>query len=83
MAFLAPLVYKGAPEMFGAIACVGIVLGLLAATVIHVGFERMRVQRRSLQFLIEASAKLDTSLDPQETLRKIAATAVPSSPSCA
>ncbi len=77
VAFLAPLVYKGAPETFGAIACVGIVLGLLAATVIHVGFERMRVQRRSLQFLIEASAKLDTSLDPQETLRKIAATAVP------
>ena len=77
VAFLAPLVYMGAPETFGAIACVGIALGLLAATVIHVGFERMRAQRHSLQFLIEASAQLDTSLDPQETLRKIAATAVP------
>ena len=77
VAFLAPLAYKGAPETFGAVACVAVVLGLLAATVIHVGFERMRAQRRSLEFLIEASAELDTSLDPQQTLRKIAATAVP------
>ena len=77
VAFLAPLAYKGAPETFGAIACVGVVLALLAGMVIHVGFERMRAQRRSLQFLIDASARLDTSLDPQETLRKIAATAVP------
>ena len=77
VAFLAPLVYKGAPGTFGAVACVGVVLALLAATVIHVGFERMRAQRRRLQFVIDASARLDTSLDPQETLRKIAATAVP------
>ncbi len=27
LAFLAPLVYKGAPETFGAVACVGVVLG--------------------------------------------------------
>ena len=45
--------------------------------VMHVALERMRADRRRLELLIRATAKLDTSLDPQQTLRRIAATAVP------
>ena len=37
----------------------------------------MRAQRRDLEFLIGATANLDSSLDPAETIRKIARTAVP------
>jgi hypothetical protein len=59
------------------VACVGIVLALLTAWVIHLALEGMREQRRRLEFLIGATANLDASLDPAETLRKIARTAVP------
>jgi hypothetical protein len=75
--FLAPLAYSDVPTMFGAVASVGVVLALLTAAVIHIALERMRDQRRRLEFLIGATANLDTSLDPAETLRKIARTAVP------
>jgi serine phosphatase RsbU (regulator of sigma subunit) len=77
LAFLAPVTYAHVSSMFGAIACVGIVLALLTSAVIHLALNRMRDQRRRLQFLIGATAKLDASLDPAETLRKIARTAVP------
>jgi Stage II sporulation protein E (SpoIIE)/GAF domain len=77
LAFLAPLAYEGVSETFGAIACVGVVLALLTALVIHVALNRMRAQRHSLEFLIGATARLDTSLDPAETIRTIARTAVP------
>lgn len=77
LAFLAPLAYTDVSTTFGAVACVGVVLALLAAGVIHLALNRMRAQRRSLEFLIGATAKLDSSLDPAETLRKIAHTAVP------
>ena len=37
----------------------------------------MRADRRRLELLIAATAKLDTSLEPQQTLRRIAAMALP------
>jgi serine phosphatase RsbU (regulator of sigma subunit) len=77
LAFLAPLVYAHVSSTFGAVACVGIVLALLTSVVIHLALNRMRDQRGRLEFLIGATAKLDTSLDPAEALRKIAYTAVP------
>lgn len=77
LAFLAPLVYSNVSTAFGAIVCVGAVLALLTIGVIHLALARMRDQRRRLEFLIAATARLDTSLDPQQTLRRIAATAVP------
>jgi len=77
LAFLAPVAYADVSTPFWAIACVGIILALLASGVIHLALERMRDQRRRLEFLIGATAKLDTSLDPAEALRKIARTAVP------
>jgi serine phosphatase RsbU (regulator of sigma subunit) len=77
VAFLAPLAYADVPTAFGAVAAVGIVLALLTCAVIHIALERMRDQRRRLEFLIGATANLDASLDPAETLRKIARTAVP------
>ena len=77
VAFLAPLAYSEVSTMFGAIACVGVVLALLACTVIHVALNRMREERHRLEFLIGATAGLDASLDPEQTLRKIARTAVP------
>ena len=43
---------------------------------IHLALKRVREQRRTLEFLVGATANLD-SLDPGETLRKIARTAVP------
>lgn len=77
LAFLAPVTYAHVSSMFGAVACVGIVLALLTSGVIHLALNRMRDQHRRLQFLIGATAKLDASLDPAETLRNIARTAVP------
>jgi hypothetical protein len=76
LAFLAPLSYMHVSTIFGAVACVGVVLALLASAVIHLALKRVREQRRTLEFLIGATANLD-SLDPAETLRKIARTAVP------
>ena len=77
IAFLAPVAYEGASSDFVAFASVGIVLALLLSTVIHLALGRIRDQRRRLQFMIAASAKLDTSLEPAETLREIARSAVP------
>jgi Stage II sporulation protein E (SpoIIE)/GAF domain len=77
LAFLAPLVYSTVSTNFGAIALVGAVLATLTAAVLHLALERMRADRRGLELLITATAKLDTSLDPQQTLRRIASTALP------
>ena len=78
IAFLAPLVYEPHVSMtFAAIACVGIVLALLAAVVMHAALNRLREQRRRMEILVAATAKLDSSLDPAETLRTIANMAVP------
>ena len=52
-------------------------LALLTTIAVHVALERMRADRRRLELLIAATAKLDTSLDPQQTLRRIAAMALP------
>ena len=76
-AFLTPLVYSHVSTSFGAFVCVGAVLALLTTSVVHYALGRMREQRWRLEFLIAATAKLDSSLDPQQTLRKIARTAVP------
>jgi hypothetical protein len=56
---------------------VGAVLALLTTGAIHTAVERMREQRRRLEFLIEATGRLDTSLDPQQTLRRIVGMALP------
>jgi serine phosphatase RsbU (regulator of sigma subunit) len=77
LAFLAPLTYQHVSSSFGAIACVGVVLALLATGLVHFALQRMREQRWRLEFLIAATANLDTSLDPQHTLQRIARTAVP------
>ena len=77
VAFLSPLVYGGASSKFGAVASVGIVLALLASALVHLALERIRDQRWRLEFLVAATANLDTSLDPGQTLQKIARTAVP------
>ena len=77
VAFLAPLAYGHVSTTFGAIVCVGAVLALLTNGAIHIALERMRDQRRRLEFLIEATATLDTSLDPEKALRRIAAMALP------
>jgi stage II sporulation SpoE-like protein/GAF domain-containing protein len=77
LAFLSPLVYSHVSTSFGAFVCVGAVLAVLTTTVVHYALGRMREQRWRLEFLIAATAKLDSSLDPQQTLRKIARTAVP------
>jgi hypothetical protein len=77
LAFLTPLVYSHVSTGFGAFVFVGAVLALLTTSVVHYALGRMREQRWRLEFLIAATAKLDSSLDPQQTLRKIARTAVP------
>jgi len=77
IAFLMPLAYEDVSATFGALACVGGVLALLTNGAIHIALEGMREQRRRLQFLIDATANLDTSLDPQRALRRIAGTALP------
>jgi serine phosphatase RsbU (regulator of sigma subunit) len=77
LAFLAPVIYSEIDANFGAVAIVGAVLALLTTIVMHLALERMRVDRRRLELLLAATAKLDTSLDPQQTLRRIAATALP------
>ncbi len=77
IAFLAPLAYEGVSSEFAAFASVGIVLALLLSTAIHLALAWIRDQRSRLQFMIAASAKLDTSLEPSQTLRKMAHSAVP------
>ncbi len=78
VAFLAPLVYEtDVSSTFGAVACVGIVLALLASMVVRYALHRLRQQRRRMEILIAATAGLDRSLDPAETLRTIAHMAVP------
>ncbi len=78
VAFLAPLVYEtGVSSTFGAVACVGVVLALLASMVVRYALNRLRQQRRRMEILIAATAGLDRSLDPAETLRTIAHMTVP------
>jgi serine phosphatase RsbU (regulator of sigma subunit) len=77
VAFLLPLIYETVPEIFGAIACVGIVLALLTVVVIHFAMSGVRAHRRQLRFLIDATATFDGSLDPTESLRNLARAAVP------
>jgi len=77
LAFLAPLAYETVSSDFAPFAAVGVVLALLTSWAIPLALAWIRRQRRRLQFMIAASAKLDTSLDPSQTLRKIAHSAVP------
>jgi serine phosphatase RsbU (regulator of sigma subunit) len=77
LAFLAPLSYGAVPSGFAGFATVGVVLALLISWVIHLALGWVRDQRRRLEFMIAASAKLDTSLEPSQTLRQIAHSAVP------
>jgi serine phosphatase RsbU (regulator of sigma subunit) len=78
VAFLLPLLYEAhVSTVFGAVACVGIVLALLTSAVVHSALDRMREQRRRLEVLISATSELNESLDPSETLRTIARMAVP------
>jgi serine phosphatase RsbU (regulator of sigma subunit) len=77
LAFLAPLAYGAVPPGFAGFATVGVVLALLISWVIHLALGWVRDQRRRLEFMIAASAKLDTSLEPSQTLRQIAHSAVP------
>ncbi len=77
VAFLLPLTYESVPEIFGAVACVGIVLAVLTSVVIHLALNGVRQHRRRLKFLIDATATFDSSLDPAESLRNLARAAVP------
>jgi hypothetical protein len=76
-AFLAPSAYSHVSATFAAVALIGVTSALFAAGVIHVAVTRLRDQRRGMEFLTAASAQLDASLDPTETLRRIAEFAVP------
>jgi hypothetical protein len=75
--FLLPLAYERVAEIFAATAIVGIALALLASVVIHLALNSVRKHRRRLKFLIDATATFDSSLDPTESLRNLAAAAVP------
>ncbi len=77
VAFLLPLAYESVPELFGAVASVGIVLAVLASVVIHLALKSLRENRRRLRFLIDATATFDGSLDPSQSLRNLARAAVP------
>jgi hypothetical protein len=78
VAFLAPLAYEShVSTMFSAVASVGIVLALLTSMVVHTALNRLREQRRRMELMIAATAELDRSLDPAQTLRTIAHMAVP------
>jgi hypothetical protein len=78
VAFLAPLAYEPhVSTMFAAVACVGVVLALLTSIVVHAALSRLREQRRRMELMIAATAELDRSLDPAQTLRTIAHMAVP------
>ena len=72
-----PLTYERVPEIFGAVALVGIVLAVMTTGVIHLALNSVREHRRRLKFLIDATASFDTSLDPAEALRNLARAAVP------
>ncbi|HEX4466751.1 MAG TPA: GAF domain-containing SpoIIE family protein phosphatase [Solirubrobacteraceae bacterium] len=73
LCFVAPWIYEDhVTRNFEAIVCVGVALGLLTAAVLRSALNRMRVQRRRLEILIQATARLDKSLDPGETLRTVA-----------
>ena len=75
--FLAPLAYGHVSRTYWAIAFVGVALALLCAAVVHYALERMREERSRLEFLINATANIGSSLDPRQTLTKVARTAVP------
>lgn len=77
LAFLAPIAYEHVTATFGAVACVGIVLAVLTAGVIHLALNGVRENRHRLKFLIDATATFDSSLDPSEALRNLARAAVP------
>jgi hypothetical protein len=77
LAFLAPLLYTQVSTQFAATASIGAVLALLTSAVVHLALNRVREQQGRLELLIAATAEFDSSLDPAETLRKIAHTAVP------
>jgi hypothetical protein len=77
IAFLLPVAYGSVGSAFTPFATVGVALALLISIVIHLAVGRIRDQHHRLQFMIAASAKLDTSLDPSQTLRRMAHSAVP------
>lgn len=77
LAFLAPVAYSSVSTSFAAFACVGAVLAVLTTIAVHAALEGMRADHRRLELLIAATARLDSSLDPQQTLRRIAGTALP------
>ena len=78
VAFLLPIAYEaGVTTQFAAVALVGIAMALLTTAAVHFALNRIREQRRRLQVLSDASASLDRSLDPAETLRAISRMAVP------
>lgn len=77
LGFLAPLGYSHVSANFGAVVVLGAVLALMTTSLVHYALVRIRDQRWRLEFLIAATAKLDTSLDPRQTLRRIAGTALP------
>lgn len=77
LAFLAPLAYSEVPESFASFATVGAVLAVLTTIAVHAALESMRADHRRLELLITATKKLDSSLNPQQTLHRIAATALP------
>jgi hypothetical protein len=77
-AFLAPLLYEdNVSTQFAAVAAIGIALAMITSAALHFALNRIREQRHRLQILNAASASLDRSLDPGETLRAIAELAVP------
>jgi len=77
LGFLAPLAYESVPAVFGAVVCMGVVLSALTAGFVHFALDNIRRQRRRLKLMLSATASLNASLDPTETVRDFARAAIP------
>jgi len=77
LGFLAPLAYESVPAEFGAVVCMGVVLSALTAGFVHFALDNIRSQRRRLKLMLSATASLNASLDPTETVRDFARAAIP------
>ena len=77
LGFLAPLAYESVPAAFGAVICIGVVLSALTAGFVHFALDSIRRQRRRLKLVLSATASLNASLDPTETVRDFARAVIP------
>ena len=77
LGFVAPLAYESVSAAFGAIACIGVVLSVLTGGFVHFALDNVRRQRRRLNLMLAATASLNASLDPTQTVRDFARAMIP------